>query len=62
MKNKLSSIVIVTNEFGSVASVRFENRKDDRDISWTNKNTLYEIVEKYVKEVTGVQSRNLRVS
>ena len=62
MKNKLSSIVIVTNEFGSVASVRFEDRKDDKDISWTNKSTLYEIVEKYVKEVTGVQSRNLRVS
>jgi hypothetical protein len=62
MKNKLDSIVIVTNEFGSVASVRFENRKDDKDISWTNKNTLYEIVEKYVKEVTGVQSRPVRVS
>ncbi len=62
MKNKLESVVIVTNEHGSVASIRFEDRKDDKDISWTNKNTLYELVEKHIGEVLNVQPRNLRVS
>lgn len=60
--NKLESVVIVTNPHGAVATVRFEDPKDDKFISWTNKNVLYEIVEKYIKEVLNVQSSNLRVS
>lgn len=62
MKNTLESVVIVTNPDGAVATIRFSNPRDDKFISWTNKNTLYEIVEKYIGEVLGVQPNNLRVS
>lgn len=55
--NKLESAVIVNNPKGSVATLRFADSKDDKILSVTgvsekNKNTLYTLVEKHVKEVT----------
>lgn len=54
MTNKLESIVIVTGEHGSVATVRFSDYLTDRIISANNKNTLYSLVENYVKKVLSV--------
>ncbi len=48
MSNKLESIVIVKNEHGAVATVRFEDGKDDRLISANSKQTLYVLVEQHV--------------
>ena len=54
--NKLDSVVIVTNDFGAVATIRFEDFKDDKILSVTgvsekSKNTLYTLIEKHVAGV-----------
>lgn len=49
--NKIESIVIVTGESGSVASLRFTNRMLDKDISSSSKPVLYTLIEKYVKSL-----------
>jgi len=51
MKNKIESIVIVTSEYGSVATLRFANEKDDRFISSSSKPVLYTLIEKHVDKV-----------
>lgn len=51
MKNKIESIVIVTGEHGSVATLRFANSKDDIVISSSSKPLLYTLIEKKVKKV-----------
>lgn len=50
MKNKLDSVVIVTNQFGKVATIRFQDDKDDRIIS-SSESVIYTLVEKYIKTV-----------
>lgn len=50
MKNRVESVVIATNEYGSVASIRFNDSKDDRDISSPNKQVLYGLIEKHIKQ------------
>lgn len=54
--NKLESIVIVDNPHGAVATIRFEDGKDDKLISSNSKTakgreTLYTLIEQHV---TGV--------
>lgn len=53
-KNKLESVVIVRNPHGAVATVRFENDRDDKIMSATNRPVLYNLVEKYIKKVLDV--------
>lgn len=50
--SKLESAVIVKNDFGVVATLRFDNPKLDTFISATKKKVLYILIEKYVKRVT----------
>ena len=49
--NKLESVVIVTNPDGAVATIRFTDGRDDRIISSTKKNALYNLVEKHLRKV-----------
>lgn len=49
--NKLESVVIVTNPSGAVATIRFEDGRDDKMISSIKKNVLYNLIEKYIKKV-----------
>ena len=49
--NKLESVVIVRNKFGSVATIRFEGGKGDKIISATSRNTIYKLVEKHIAGV-----------
>lgn len=49
---KIESAVIVTNEHGSIATLRFDEPLLDRIISSSSKTTLYIKIEKYVKKVT----------
>lgn len=54
--SKLESVVIVKGEHGSVATIRFEDYKDDKIISSSNnsqksKETLYKLVEQHVEGV-----------
>ena len=51
MNNKIESVVIVTNEHGSIASLRFTNSKDDRDISSPSKSSIYTLIERHIREV-----------
>lgn len=53
MKNKIESAVIVDNEFGSTATLRFNDPSLDRILSGTKPN-IYVAIEKYVKKVTDV--------
>lgn len=48
---KLESAVIVKNDKGSVATLRFDKPRSDIFISATNKNTLYKLIERYVARV-----------
>lgn len=52
MANQVESVVIVTNRYGSIATMRFSDPKTDRIISSSNKPILYTQIEKYVKKVT----------
>lgn len=52
--NQLESAVIVTNEHGAVATIRFEDPKDDKIISANTKPTLYKLVEDHIKKVQHV--------
>lgn len=54
--NKLDSIVIVKNDKGSVATIRFEDGKDDKILSSSNnsvksKESLYVQIETHVNGV-----------
>lgn len=49
--NKLESVVIVTNPDGAVATIRYADGKDDKIISSTKKNVLYNLIEKHLKRV-----------
>lgn len=51
MSNKIESVVIVTNKYGKVASLRFADSKDDREISSSNAKVLYSLIEQHVKRV-----------
>lgn len=58
--NKLESVVIVRGAVGSVATIRFEDGKDDRLISSSSnspksKETLYTLIEQHVTGVLNVQ-------
>lgn len=48
----IESIVIVKNQHGSVATLRFSNPEHDRFISSHSKQALYALIEKHVKRVT----------
>lgn len=52
MKTEIESAVIVKNDYGSVAMLRFNDRSRDRSISANSKPTLYTLIEKYVQDVT----------
>lgn len=52
MKNKLESAIIVKNEYGYVATIHYFNRKYSRYISAPNKQSIYNLVEKYIKKVS----------
>ena len=54
MKNKLESVIIVKNNFGGTATMRFEDKKDDKILSATNRTVLYSLTEKYISEVLNV--------
>lgn len=54
---QLDSVVIVDNQFGSVATIRFDDRSFDRIYSTdpakeNPKLSLYQSIEYYVKKVT----------
>lgn len=51
--NKLESVVIVRNDVGSVATIRFENSDDDKIFSSNSRRVLYEMVEQYVARIVG---------
>lgn len=48
---ELESIVIVKNDFGSVATIRFNEPLKDKIISSTSKPILYKLVEQHVRKV-----------
>lgn len=54
MKAELQSVVIVMNGFGSVATIRFNDYKQDRIISSTSKSVLYTLIERHVQGVLNV--------
>lgn len=49
--NKLDSIVIVRNQYGGVATIRFSDPAQDKIISSSNKIALYSLIEKHVEKV-----------
>lgn len=54
MKNKIDSVVIVTNRYASIATLRYVDGKDDIILSSGNKNILYTLIEKHIKKVYSV--------
>lgn len=51
-KNVLLSAVIVRNEYGAVATIRFSNPRTDRIISTPNHKKIYDMIEDIVKDNT----------
>lgn len=54
MKIDINSIVIVTNNYGSVATLRFTDVRYDKILSHSSKDSLYISIEDYVKQVLDV--------
>jgi len=46
----LLSVVIVSNEGGSVATIRFKDNKKDKILSSTKHNNIYRMIEDYVQK------------
>lgn len=51
MKTKLESAVIVKNEHGYVATIRFSDEMKDKFISSNSKPVLYKLVEEHIARV-----------
>lgn len=50
--NKLLSAVIVHNQYGAVATIRFSNPRTDKIISTPSPKKIYDMIEDVVKEAT----------
>lgn len=49
---KLESVVIVKNDYGAVATIRFSNPRKDKIISTPTHKKIYDMIEDEVKKVT----------
>lgn len=49
--NGLESIVIVTNQYGSIATIRLKDSSKDRIISANTKASLHLLIDKYIDGV-----------
>lgn len=49
--DKLKSVVIVRNDFGAVATIRFSEERRDKIISTPSPKKIYEMVEDEVRKV-----------
>lgn len=49
---KLESVVIVKNDYGVVATIRFDTPRKDKIISTPNHKKVYEMIEDEVRKAT----------